>query len=196
MGTNNGAAVEQQNEASEPPEEPLGGRLRVVPHRHCKVRRETRPHRQLRAVPPELVLAKQALSEGNAAYVNLWPQVIHLIRHGEGFHNAAGHRDANEYGSCEWLDAHLTPTGWQQAWALNSHIRALGTAFCADLVVVSPLVRTLETAAGVFGAGRWQADEPQPPLMLVQVRCCMNLCRCRPSGGSEFLSALASAADQ
>jgi hypothetical protein len=37
------------------------------------------------------------------------------------------------------------------------------------VVIVSPLTRTLETAAGVFGAGAWQEGEQQPPLMLEQV---------------------------
>ena len=43
-------------------------------------------------------------------------QTVHFIRHGEGFHNIGF--DGN-------LDAHLTPTGWEQAHALNRHIRQL-----------------------------------------------------------------------
>jgi phosphohistidine phosphatase SixA len=58
-----------------------------------------------------------------------------------------------------------------QAWALNWHIKQLGSRFRVDAVVVSPLTRTLETAAGVFGSGPWrEGSNSQPPLMLEQVR--------------------------
>jgi hypothetical protein len=43
-------------------------------------------------------------------------QVVHFIRHGEGFHNIG--YEGN-------LDAHLTPFGWHQAEALKQHIKAL-----------------------------------------------------------------------
>lgn len=67
------------------------------------------------------------------------------------------------------MDAHLTPYGWAQARKLNSHIKQLGSRFRADAIIVSPLMRTLETAAGVFGSGLWQEDDLPPPLMLRQV---------------------------
>ncbi|KAI7841457.1 hypothetical protein COHA_004852 [Chlorella ohadii] len=95
-------------------------------------------------------------------------KVVHFIRHGEGFHNVAGHANHENYKSFDYLDAHLTDFGWRQARALGKHIRALGPAFRADAIIVSPLTRTLETAAGVFGQGAWQSGDPQPPLMLEQ----------------------------
>ena len=42
-------------------------------------------------------------------------QVVHFVRHGEGFHNIG---IVNE-------DAHLTEAGWRQAEALNKHIQQL-----------------------------------------------------------------------
>lgn len=57
-----------------------------------------------------------------------------------------------------------------QALVLNKHIQGLGSSFRVDAVVVSPLTRTLETAAGVFGRGRWPEGDTQPPLMVAQVR--------------------------
>lgn len=48
-------------------------------------------------------------------------------------------------------DAHLTPRGWQQAHALGQHMRKHAATAGVQLVVVSPLMRALETAAGVFG---------------------------------------------
>eukprot|EP00798_Chlamydomonas_sp_ICE-L_P011676 gene11676-34398_t len=53
------------------------------------------------------------------ALLSMIPQrftkTVHLIRHGEGFHNVAGLRDHDEYASDEWFDAHLTEKGWTQA---------------------------------------------------------------------------------
>lgn len=49
------------------------------------------------------------------------------------------------------FDAHLTAEGWRQAEDLNSHIVSSGLQ--VDLVVVSPMMRALETAVGAFG--RW-----------------------------------------
>lgn len=47
------------------------------------------------------------------------------------------------------FDAHLTAEGWRQAEDLNSHIVSSGLQ--VDLVVVSPMMRALETAVGAFG---------------------------------------------
>ena len=69
-------------------------------------------------------------------------KTIHCIRHGEGWHNIglANH------------DAQLTPKGWQQAHSLGLHMQKYEITRSVQLVVVSPLMRALETAAGVFGA--------------------------------------------
>lgn len=83
---------------------------------------------------------------GHQAQQSLHPpgtKTVYLIRHGEGFHNIG--YDHN-------LDAHLTPRGWAQTAALQQHLQALQPQLGIELVVVSPLRRTLETAAGVFGA--------------------------------------------
>lgn len=95
-------------------------------------------------------------------------QVLHLIRHCQGYHNVAGKVDPGAYRSFDYWDAHLTQLGWQQAAALRRHIQQLGPAFRADVVVISPLTRTLETAAGVFGSGPWGPGDPGTPFMLPQ----------------------------
>ena len=41
-------------------------------------------------------------------------QIIHFIRHGEGFHNVAGRRSTEEYKKEDYADAHLTELGWTQ----------------------------------------------------------------------------------
>lgn len=45
-------------------------------------------------------------------------------------------------------------------------MRELPGALQPELVIVSPLRRTLETAVGIFGRSEaWQAGEEGPPLM-------------------------------
>jgi broad specificity phosphatase PhoE len=78
-------------------------------------------------------------------------KVIHVVRHGQGFHNVAGELDYDKYMSWEFEDADLTPLGWQQAEALHQHLEKTHIRERVELVVVSPLTRTLQTAAGVFG---------------------------------------------
>ena len=41
-------------------------------------------------------------------------QVVHFIRHGEGFHNVAGKKDYSQYKRWDLEDAHLTALGWEQ----------------------------------------------------------------------------------
>ncbi len=144
-------------------------------------------------------------------------KIVHLIRHGQGFHNVAGHADPALYRSWDYYDAHLTDLGWKQvlmhshlcccqhtslptsptsregnrlakgapapqtsactihadvppnlqALALRQHMQRLGSAFRMDLIVVSPLTRTLETAAGVFGCPR-EPTHTQPLFMHAQ----------------------------
>ena len=55
-------------------------------------------------------------------------QVVHFVRHGEGFHNIG---IVNE-------DAHLTEAGWRQAEALNKHIQQLKPAI--DVQVPLPTI--------------------------------------------------------
>jgi len=93
---------------------------------------------------------------------------IHFIRHAEGHHNVAtgesGTNDCLLHGPGEpgsahaMYDARLTAKGIAQAEALKEHLRSRpsgGRSFTAfDLVVCSPLTRTLETALHIFGEPR------------------------------------------
>lgn len=102
---------------------------------------------------------------------------VHFIRHAEGYHNVAtketgsnncllrGDKLAKEH---HLYDSRLTPKGIQQAVDLKHYLanRPSGsrsfTAF--DLVVVSPLTRTCETALHIFGKPR----EPGVPAFLAK----------------------------
>lgn len=64
----------------------------------------------------------------------------------------------------------LTPSlllPWQ-AEALHRHIQSLPEQLQIDLVVSSPLTRTLETATGVFAGQAWSDDSQGLPLMREQ----------------------------
>ena len=77
----------------------------------------------------------------------------------------AGRRDQTAYLSSEYFDAHLTERGWRQAHALRDHIAALPEPLRVEAVIVSPLSRALETAAGAFGGGTWRSASEGPLLM-------------------------------
>ena len=100
---------------------------------------------------------------------------IHFIRHAEGYHNVETkktgtntclHRKGAPARDHPLWDARLTPVGIQQAENLKEHLARRpsgGRSFTAfDLVVVSPLTRTLETARHIFGRGR----QPGTPAFL------------------------------
>ncbi|KAA0152923.1 hypothetical protein FNF27_00100 [Cafeteria roenbergensis] len=75
---------------------------------------------------------------------------LYLIRHGQGHHNtAARDRGRAAYKDPTLLDARLDHVGKEQANALGDHIRMHRIPI--QLVVVSPLRRTLETATQAFG---------------------------------------------
>ncbi|CAD7698042.1 unnamed protein product [Ostreobium quekettii] len=94
--------------------------------------------------------------------------VLHLIRHAEGFHNVAGRKSRENYLSEKYADAHLTKRGWQQISGLRQHIASLSSHFHLDLIVISPMTRTLETAVGLFGGDCVNSSCGQKLLMLEQ----------------------------
>lgn len=86
---------------------------------------------------------------------------MHFIRHAEGHHNEAtriaGSNDCLINNKELW-DAKLTPNGIKQCEKLRyelSHRPSQGRSFTHfDLIVVSSLTRTLETAMHIFGPPR------------------------------------------
>lgn len=107
--------------------------------------------------------ARQAASARYRVVPQQHHKVLHLIRHGEGFHNVAGRKNHDNYKSWEFEDAHLTDFGWEQAKAVQQHIREHNIR--TDVVIVSPLTRALETAVGCFG-NHGPPLNGTPPLML------------------------------
>ncbi len=86
-----------------------------------------------------------------------YTKTVHFIRHGEGWHNIGL---ANQ-------DAQLTPRGWEQAVALGRHMQNYDITRNVQLVVVSPLMRALETAAGVFGIENTSTTNSSDHLLMV-----------------------------
>ncbi|GAB2303499.1 hypothetical protein Dimus_037488, partial [Dionaea muscipula] len=78
-------------------------------------------------------------------------KTLHVVRHAQGYHNVAGEKDPEAFLSYDLLDASLTPLGWEQVDNLHKRVRATGLFKKIELVITSPLTRTMQTAAGVFG---------------------------------------------
>ncbi|KAL3830379.1 hypothetical protein ACJIZ3_019181 [Penstemon smallii] len=130
--------------------------------------RSNNPNHQRSAFP---VLCSSSLSDMDAAPgQGLYPlhrtKTIHFVRHAQGFHNVAGEKDHSAYLSPELLDAQLTPLGWEQVDNLRKHVQSSGVFKGIELVVVSPLLRTMQTAVGVFGGEGYADGIDVPPLMV------------------------------
>ncbi|KAL9250970.1 Phosphoglycerate mutase-like protein [Drosera capensis] len=108
--------------------------------------------------------------DSSGAGIGLFPlhrsKTIHLVRHAQGFHNVAGEKDHDAYLSYDYLDATLTPLGWEQVDNLRKYVRETGLFKKIELVITSPLRRTMQTAAGAFGGGEYVNGIDVPPLMV------------------------------
>ncbi|GMI91033.1 hypothetical protein like AT1G09935 [Hibiscus trionum] len=80
-------------------------------------------------------------------------KIIHLVRHGQAMHNVEGDMDRTALLSDHLFDAQLSPLGLQQVCKLRQDVHASGLLKRIDLVITSPLYRTMQTAMGVFGGG-------------------------------------------
>uniref|UniRef100_A0A7N2N6P9 Phosphoglycerate mutase-like protein 1 n=1 Tax=Quercus lobata TaxID=97700 RepID=A0A7N2N6P9_QUELO len=133
------------------------------------------PHRPFRlrtTLPPPILCASSSLSVsdmdatgGQSLYPLHRTKTLHLVRHAQGIHNVEGEKDHDAYLSYDLFDANITPLGWKQVDNLRKHVHACGLSKRIDLVVVSPLLRTMQTAVGVFGGEAYTDGINVPPLM-------------------------------
>ncbi|KAG8650488.1 phosphoglycerate mutase-like protein 1 isoform X1 [Manihot esculenta] len=93
-------------------------------------------------------------------------KTLHLVRHAQGMHNVEGDKNYKAYLSPQYFDAQLTQLGWQQVGNLHKHVRTCGLSKRIELVIASPLLRTLQTAVGVFGGGGYTDRTDALPLMV------------------------------
>ncbi|KAG9142388.1 hypothetical protein Leryth_020071 [Lithospermum erythrorhizon] len=128
----------------------------------------------LKTNPPSSASSLQcssSLSDMEGATVQgLYPahhcKTIHLVRHAQGLHNVEGEKDHSAYLSPHLFDANLTPLGWEQVDNLHKHVHSSGIAKRVELVITSPLLRTMQTAVGVFGGEGYTDGTSVPPLMV------------------------------
>ncbi|KAI4320224.1 hypothetical protein MLD38_033729 [Melastoma candidum] len=110
----------------------------------------------------------EQLRESTVGYLGscLPATILKGVRHGQGIHNVEGDKIADALLNPQYLDTHLTKLGWWQVDNLRKHVQTSGLSKKIDLVITSPLMRTLQTAVGVFG-GEGSLHEPDiPPLMM------------------------------
>ncbi|XLU65412.1 hypothetical protein S245_024621 [Arachis hypogaea] len=121
-----------------------------------------------------LLLKFHSICMGTAAVdQSLYPlhrcKTIHLVRHAQGIHNVEGEKNHDAYMSEDLFDAQLTPLGWKQVANLRNHVKSCGLSKRIELVIVSPLLRTMQTAAGVFGGEAHADGNKEAPLMTQNV---------------------------
>lgn len=93
-------------------------------------------------------------------------KILCLIRHGQGVHNPKLNPvDLMYLVGMMQRDAHLTDKGRRQARALRSLMQSLPF----EVVLVSPLTRTIETASEIFG----DSEVPKHLVSLMCERCMM-----------------------
>ncbi|KAM1344952.1 hypothetical protein FF1_034369 [Malus domestica] len=126
------------------------------------------PHRPDITILLQLAYILSAMDNGSGP--SLFPlhrcKTLHLVRHGQGIHNVEGAKNYKAYMKPEYFDARLTPLGWQQVDNLRKHVHERGLSKRIELVITSPLLRTLQTAVGVFGGEGYKDRTDVPPLMV------------------------------
>ena len=95
-------------------------------------------------------------------------KLLHIVRHAQGYHNV----DPQVMRSPAGIDAQLTDEGRRQCAALADTV-ASTHGIHPEIIVSSPLSRTLETAALSFGA---YLKEGTPMVALEAVRETVNFC--------------------
>ncbi|KAG4194010.1 hypothetical protein ERO13_A06G029900v2 [Gossypium hirsutum] len=85
-------------------------------------------------------------------------KTLHLVRHAQGMHNLESEKSRDPLTSFEFFDAQLSSQGWQQVRQKRKDVCANGLLKRIELVITSPMSRTLQTAVGIFHG------EDQPEL--------------------------------
>ncbi|KAK1552170.1 hypothetical protein Q3G72_011671 [Acer saccharum] len=78
-------------------------------------------------------------------------KILHMVRHGQGVHNVEAEKNIDALLSHDLFDAPMSSLGWQQVFELRKLVHGSRLLDRVELVVTSPLLRTMQTAVGVFG---------------------------------------------
>lgn len=92
-------------------------------------------------------------------------KIVHLVRHAQGIHNLVP--EGTPKTSPELFDASLSTVGWEEVDNLREDVHATGLLKRIELVITSPLLRTLQTATGAFGGDKVKDGEDAAPLLMV-----------------------------
>ncbi|KAG8491908.1 hypothetical protein CXB51_015250 [Gossypium anomalum] len=98
-------------------------------------------------------------------------KIVHLARHGQAMHNVEGDINREALLSPHLFDAQLSPLGLHQVGKLRKDVHATGLLKRIELVITSPLYRTMQTAFGVFGSTESNEDAGVncPQIMAVEL---------------------------
>ncbi|GLT60553.1 hypothetical protein SLA2020_333150 [Shorea laevis] len=95
-------------------------------------------------------------------------KILHLVRHAQGMHNVAAEENTDALESYDLLDAPLSTVGWQQVCDLRKFVYEHGLVERIELVITSPMLRTIQTAIGVFGSKGLANELDGAPSMMDQ----------------------------
>ncbi|KAE8712554.1 Detected protein of unknown function [Hibiscus syriacus] len=98
----------------------------------------------------------ETASPTSSPYLLSNQKLLHLVRHAQGLHNLGA--ETNRDSLTQFIDAALSPLGWQQVRAQRENVSASGMLQGIEVVITSPLLRTLQTSVGVFGSEEQQED--------------------------------------
>ncbi|XP_012449103.1 phosphoglycerate mutase-like protein 1 [Gossypium raimondii] len=107
-------------------------------------------------------------------------KIVHLVRHGQAMHNVEGDINREALLSPHLFDAELSPLGRHQVGKLREDVHASGLLKRIELVITSPLYRTMQTAFGVFGSTESNEDAGVNCPKIMAVELCRDRMGVRP----------------
>ncbi|KAH1057678.1 hypothetical protein J1N35_035743 [Gossypium stocksii] len=107
-------------------------------------------------------------------------KIVHLVRHGQAMHNVEGDINREALLSPHLFDAELSPLGLHQVGKLRKDVHASGLLKRIELVITSPLYRTMQTAFGVFGSTESNEDAGVNCPQIMAVELCRDRMGVRP----------------
>ncbi|XP_044474996.1 phosphoglycerate mutase-like protein 1 [Mangifera indica] len=112
-------------------------------------------------------------------------KILHLVRHGQAMHNVEAEKSLEALLSPKLFDAELSDLGREQVAKLRKRVLTSGLLKKIDLVVISPQLRAMQTAVGVFGCedhmNVYGLDKCKPPVTVandLNAKPALNCCSC------------------
>ncbi|CAN8311868.1 unnamed protein product [Cochlearia groenlandica] len=97
-------------------------------------------------------------------------KIFHLVRHAQGIHNVELEENGETPLSNKLFDAQLSPKGLQQVSEQRKKITESELLNNIELVITSPLRRTMQTATGIFrGQEAIYNSENSPPILALEI---------------------------